>query len=257
MTNISYDTFKLGSPSNIYVNLVNIDGMPATLNIAKRLMAVSNGPSPGASANSNIPFMVASSHDGLTSGIYQEPDIHKQVTFQDSALLSGLQKINKKLNSLDNDLYVLRAERNERSRREYKSPGRQKLRNINRSRDNSRDSSRDSQDRDRRNSGRSNRSRNKSRNNSGDRSNDRARNGRNDAKQKFNRHCEYCDESGHTWKYCWEMQANAKKDRRLREMDDRGDDPSDTFNSMVSEDPISDDDVDGFIINFSEMSELN
>ena len=157
--------------------------MQATLNMAKRLMVVTKGPSPGASAISNIPFMVASSHDGLPSGIYQKPDISKQVTFQDSALLSGLQKINKKLKSLDNDLYAMRTERNERSRREYKSPGRQRFRNRNRSRDNSRDSSRDSQDRDRGNSKRANRSRNKSRNNSRDRSNDRARNGRNDSRQ--------------------------------------------------------------------------
>ena len=40
-------------------------------------------------------------------------------------------------------------------------------------------------------------------------------------------------------------------------MDDRDDDPSDNFKSMVSEDPISDDDLDGFIRNFSEMTELN
>ena len=223
-------------------NLVHIDGMQATLNMAKRLMAVSKGPSPGASAISNIPFMVASNHDGLASGNYQKPDISKQVTFQDSALLSVLQKINKKLKSLDNDLYALRAERNERSRREYRSPGRQMFRNRSRSRDNSRESSRDSQDRDRRNSKRPNRSRNKSRNNSSDRSNDRARNGRNDS---------------HTWKYCWEMQANAKKARRLKEMDDRDDDPSDTFSSMASEDPISDDDLDGFIRKISDMAELN
>ena len=91
------DTFKLGLPSNIYVNLVHIDGMQAILNMPKRFMAVSKGSSPGASAISNIPFRVASSHDGLPSGIYQKPDISKQVTFQDSALLSGLQKINKKL----------------------------------------------------------------------------------------------------------------------------------------------------------------
>ena len=69
------DTFKLGLPSNIYVNLVHIDGMQATLNMAKRLMAVSKGTSPGASAISNIPFMVASNHDGLNSGIYQKPVI--------------------------------------------------------------------------------------------------------------------------------------------------------------------------------------
>ena len=40
-------------------------------------------------------------------------------------------------------------------------------------------------------------------------------------------------------------------------MDDRDDDPSDTVNSMMSEDPISDDALDGFIRNFSEMKELN
>ena len=34
-------------------------------------------------------------------------------------------------------------------------------------------------------------------------------------------------------------------------------DTSDTFNSMVSEDPISDDDLDRFIRNFSEITELN
>ena len=80
------DTLKLGLPSNIYASLVFIDGMQATLNMAKRLMAVSKGISPGASAISNIPFMVASSHDGFASGIYQKHDIPKQVTFQDSAL---------------------------------------------------------------------------------------------------------------------------------------------------------------------------
>ena len=71
------DTFKLGLPSNIHVNLVHIDGMQATLNMAKRLMLVSKGPSPGASAISNIPFMVTSSHDELASGNYQKPDIPK------------------------------------------------------------------------------------------------------------------------------------------------------------------------------------
>ena len=59
------DTFKLGLPSNIHVNLVHIDGMQGTLNVAKRLMAVSKGTLPSTSAISNIPFMVASSHDGL------------------------------------------------------------------------------------------------------------------------------------------------------------------------------------------------
>ena len=231
--------------------------MQATLNMSKRLMAVSKGPSLGASAIPNIPFMVASNHDGLTSGSYQKPDISKQVAFQDSALLSGLQKINKILKSLDNDLYAMRAERNERSRREYNSPGRQKFRNRNRSRDNCTDSSRDSQDRGRRNSKRANRSRYKSRNSSSDISNDRARNDRNDSRQKPSRHCEHCDQDGHTLKYCWEMQVNAKEARRLKEMDDRDDDPSATFSSMVSEDPISDDDLDGFIRNFSDMTELN
>ena len=80
-------------------------------------MAVFKETSPGAIAISNIPFMVASNHDGLNSGIYQKPDIAKQVTFQDSALLSGLQKINKKLKSLDNDLYAMITERNERARK--------------------------------------------------------------------------------------------------------------------------------------------
>ena len=71
------DTFKVGLPSNMYVNLVHIDDMQTTLNMAKRLMAVSKGPSSGASAISNIPFMVASSHDGLASGNYQKLDIPK------------------------------------------------------------------------------------------------------------------------------------------------------------------------------------
>ena len=48
-----------------------------------------------------------------------------------------------------------------------------------------------------------------------------------------------------------------RKAEGLKEMDDRDDDPSDTFNSMVSEDPISDDDLDRFIRNFSDMTELN
>ena len=50
------DTFKLGLPSNIYVNL-------------KDLWLCPKGTSPGASAISNIPFMAAPSHDGLASGI--------------------------------------------------------------------------------------------------------------------------------------------------------------------------------------------
>ena len=83
------------------------------------------------------------------------------------------------------------------------------------SRDNSRDSPRNSLDRDTRVTRRSNRSRNKHRNNYGDRSNDRARNGRNDSEQKSNKHCKYCDQDGHIWKYCWEMQANVKKKKDL------------------------------------------
>ena len=35
------------------------------------------------------------------------------------------------------------------------------------------------------------------------------------------------------------------------------DDPLDTINSTVSDDPISDDDLDGFIRNVSEMTELH
>ena len=119
-------------------------------------MAVSKGTLLGASAISNIPFMAASSHDGLSSVMYIRPDIPKQVTIQDSALLYGLQKIIKKLKSPENDLYASRAEKNERSRRQNKSPGRTNYRNRNWSRDNYRDCSRDSQDRDRREARRSN-----------------------------------------------------------------------------------------------------
>ena len=45
--------------------------------------------------------------------------------------------------------------------------------------------------------------------------------------------------------------------KRLKEMDNRDNDPLNTFISMVSEDAISDDDLNGFIRNFSEMTELN
>ena len=65
------DTFKLGLPSNIYVNLVHMDDMQATLNMAKRPLEVSRGTSPGASAIVNIPFMTASSHNGLVSSTFQ------------------------------------------------------------------------------------------------------------------------------------------------------------------------------------------
>ena len=37
------DTFKLGLPSNIYINLVYTYGRKATLNMAKGLTAVSKG----------------------------------------------------------------------------------------------------------------------------------------------------------------------------------------------------------------------
>ena len=95
--------------------------MQAILNMAKRSMAVSKVMSPGASAIQNIALMAALSHDGLTSDTYQKPDIPNWVTFQDSALLSGPQKINKKLNILDNDIYASRAEKNEKSGRQYKT----------------------------------------------------------------------------------------------------------------------------------------
>ena len=53
-------------------------------------MVVSIGMSPGASAISDIPFMLSISHDGFASGMYQKPDIPTLVTF-----LNGLQKIGK------------------------------------------------------------------------------------------------------------------------------------------------------------------
>ena len=53
------------------------------------------------------------------------------------------------------------------------------------------------------------------------------------------------------------MQANVKIAKRLKEIDDRDDDPSDIFTSMVSEDPISDDDLNDFFRNISEITELN
>ena len=59
-----YDTsanlgVKLGLPSNIYVNLVHIDGMLAKLNMAKNLWLSQKETSLGASAISNIPFMAS------------------------------------------------------------------------------------------------------------------------------------------------------------------------------------------------------
>ena len=84
---------------------------------------------------------------------------------------------------LDSEPYVLRAESNKRSTKQYKSLGTSNFRNRNWSRHSSRDRSRDSQDRKRKPARRSNgknRPRNKSRDNSSETSDDRARKGRND-----------------------------------------------------------------------------
>ena len=56
--------------------------MPAAMNVAKRLIAGCKGTSLGTSAIPNIPFMAASGHDGMASGMYHKPDIPKQVTFK-------------------------------------------------------------------------------------------------------------------------------------------------------------------------------
>ena len=50
----------------------------------ERPMAVSKGASLGVSVISNIQFMATSNHDGLATGMFQKPDIPKQVAFQDS-----------------------------------------------------------------------------------------------------------------------------------------------------------------------------
>ena len=70
-------------------------------------VAVSKGAAPVAGAISNIPFMAAYSHDGMASGMYHKPEIPNRVTYRDSTLLSCLQKISKKLQNIDNDLYEL------------------------------------------------------------------------------------------------------------------------------------------------------
>ena len=57
------------------------------------------------------------------------------------------------------------------------------------------------------------------RNDSGDRSDGRPRKDVSDCRQKFDKHCYYCDQDGHTWKYCWEMQALIKKAKRIRVLD--------------------------------------
>ena len=69
--------------------------MQSILNMAKELMPLTKGTSPSAGAISYIPFMAATSQHGLASDMYQKPDVPKQITLQDSALLSVLQKIKK------------------------------------------------------------------------------------------------------------------------------------------------------------------
>ena len=59
------------------------------------------------------------------------------------------------------------------------------------------------------------------------------------SRQKPNKHCEYCDQGGHTWKYAKKMQINVNKAEIFKEMDDTDDGPSDKLNSIVSQDPIS------------------
>ena len=49
------------------------------------------------------------------------------------------------------------------------------------------------------------------------------------------------------------MQANVKKVMILKQIDDRDDGSSDTFNSVASMNPISVEDLGDFIRNFSEM----
>ena len=49
------------------------------------------------------------------------------------------------------------------------------------------------------------------------------------------------------------MQANVKEAKRPKEIDDRDDDPSDTFNYMVSKDSISDNDLDDFVHYFGQV----
>ena len=51
------------------------------------------------------------------------------------------------------------------------------------------------------------------------------------------------------------MHTNVKKTKRLKEIDDRDDGLSDTFNSLVSKDQISED-LEEFIKIFSEITKL-
>ena len=53
------------------------------------------------------------------------------------------------------------------------------------------------------------------------------------------------------------MQANVKKTKRFKEIDDRDDGPSDTFNSVVNEDSNSGEELDDFIRYFCAMTKLN
>ena len=53
------------------------------------------------------------------------------------------------------------------------------------------------------------------------------------------------------------MQANKKNAKGPKEIDYKVADPSDAFNSVVSEGPISNDNLDCFIKTFSELTELN
>ena len=141
------DTFILRLSSNNYVNLVHIDSMQATLNMANRFMAISKGTWPGASAILNIPFMAASSHDGLASGVYQKTDIPKTGNFPRFGSIKWFPKDQEKVEKSGQWFICLE---NERLKRQYKSPGRSNFWNRNWLIDNSRDCSRDSQDRDRR-----------------------------------------------------------------------------------------------------------
>ena len=84
-------TFKLGLPLNIYVNLVHIDDMQAILNMAKNTYGCIKRNFTRCKCHIFYSIYGSFKPDGLASGIYQKPDIPKQVTFQDSALLSGLQ----------------------------------------------------------------------------------------------------------------------------------------------------------------------
>ena len=96
-----------GIDTNVYVNLVHIYGMPATLNMVKRLMAVSKRAIPGASAISDIPFKTALSHDGLASGMSDKPNVHKRVSVKIPLYLVVCTYLQNPT-YLDNDLHALK-----------------------------------------------------------------------------------------------------------------------------------------------------